>query len=279
MFFCVVNNFIITPMVSNFDFLKKDKNLFKLIDEAEKLYRDGYFSQSVLQVRKFGEIVCKSVLGVRRTTEETFDDILSTLSDILEKEGEDKEFIDDMYYIKKLGNSAAHNIGDDINGNSALECLKRAFEISINYAIKNNFDKKEKLINLHYNIDILMSGEKYKFSEKYQKVKEENDQIKEEIKEEINEIANEEIKENKKEKKTKKEPPINEEKKVLSVDFKNKKRKKDKPQKKEKQKSEKKEIKKTKETTEINPDTFEFAIIFSILFVFFICIMIFILPF
>ena len=57
-------------MVTNFDFLKKnDKDLFSIISDAERLYRDEYFEQCMTQTRRFGEIVCKNVLGSRRTTE------------------------------------------------------------------------------------------------------------------------------------------------------------------------------------------------------------------
>ena len=51
-------------MATNFDFLKSvDKNLFDIITEAEKLYRDEYFEQCMGQTRRFGEHVCKQVLG------------------------------------------------------------------------------------------------------------------------------------------------------------------------------------------------------------------------
>ena len=63
-------------MATNFDFLKKvDTNLFEIISEAEKLYRDEYFEQCMGQTRRFGENVCKKVLGANRTTEKTFDDM------------------------------------------------------------------------------------------------------------------------------------------------------------------------------------------------------------
>ena len=68
-------------MAANFEFLKKvDKDLFGIINDAEKLYRDEYFEQCMTQTRRFGENVCKNVLGDKRTTEETFDEILATLN-------------------------------------------------------------------------------------------------------------------------------------------------------------------------------------------------------
>ena len=49
-------------MTTNFDFLQKvDKNLYEIIAEAEKLYRDEYFEQCMTQTRRFGENVCKKV--------------------------------------------------------------------------------------------------------------------------------------------------------------------------------------------------------------------------
>ena len=65
--------------MNNFDFLKPiDKNLYNIICDAEKLYRDEYFEQCITQTRRFGENVCKNVLGNARTTEKTFDDMLAT---------------------------------------------------------------------------------------------------------------------------------------------------------------------------------------------------------
>ena len=85
-------------MQTNFDFLKKiDKNLFTIISEAELLYRDEYFEQCMVQTRRFGEHVCKNVLGNKRRTERTFDDMLATLKDNITGEVQEKEFI--MIYI------------------------------------------------------------------------------------------------------------------------------------------------------------------------------------
>ena len=62
--------------MSSFDFLQPiDKNLHDIICYAEKLYRDEYFEQCITQTRRFGENVCKQVLGDKRTTENTFDEM------------------------------------------------------------------------------------------------------------------------------------------------------------------------------------------------------------
>ncbi len=164
-------------MVSNFDFLKnKDKKLYDIMIDAEKLYRDGYFVQTIGQVRKFGEIVSKNVLGVRRTTEENFSDVLATLSDILGDNQTDKEFIDDLYFIKQKGNLAVHDSARELGGDVALECLQRAYEVSISYALKNGWGNK-KLLNSIYNVNTLMTGKNEKItetlSEQYEKKKEE----------------------------------------------------------------------------------------------------------
>ena len=69
-------------MVTNFDFLKStDKNLYEIISDAEMLYRDEYFEQCMGQTRRFAENVCKNVLGDKRTSETTFDQMLATLKD------------------------------------------------------------------------------------------------------------------------------------------------------------------------------------------------------
>ena len=44
--------------MGNFSFLKSlDKNLYEIISDAEKLYRDEYFEQCIGQTRRFAENV------------------------------------------------------------------------------------------------------------------------------------------------------------------------------------------------------------------------------
>lgn len=149
--------------MTNFDFLKKiDKNLFEIISEAEKLYRDEYFDQSMVQTRKFGENICKNVSGVVCSTETTFDERLATLKDKIKNEQE-KEFIDDLYFLKKNGNASAHSSSVKKDGILALECLQRAFEVGLNYAV--HYAKADpQLLKRQYDIDLLVTGEKSKKS-------------------------------------------------------------------------------------------------------------------
>ncbi len=147
-------------MATNFDFLKNiDKNLFEIISEAEKLYRDEYFEQCMGQTRKFGENVCKKVLGKNRTDEKTFDDMLATLKDYSNGGEEEKEFISDLYFLKKHGNSAVHSSSVKKDGINALECLKRAFEVAINYSVYNK-NAGNHILNLHYDTELLVTGKK-----------------------------------------------------------------------------------------------------------------------
>ena len=159
-------------MPTNFDFLKKvDKNLFEIVAEAEKLYRDEYFEQSMVQTRRFGEHVCKKVLGKNRTTEETFDEMLATLNDCSFGNVEEKEFINDLYFLKKHGNSAVHSGSVKKDGMEALECLKRAFEVAISYCIYNR-KANPKIMRLSYDTELLVTGEKNKkFSDRYKEAK------------------------------------------------------------------------------------------------------------
>ena len=70
--------------MNNFNFLKTiDKNLFDIISDAEHLYKDEYFEQCIGQTRRFGEVICKNVLGNMRTEEKTFDEMLSQLENIV----------------------------------------------------------------------------------------------------------------------------------------------------------------------------------------------------
>lgn len=160
-------------MPTNFDFLKKvDKNLFEIVAEAEKLYRDEYFEQSMVQTRRFGEHVCKKVLGKNRTTEETFDEMLATLNDCSFGNVEEKEFINDLYFLKKHGNSAVHSGSVKKDGMEALECLKRAFEVAISYCIYNR-KANPKIMRLSYDTELLVMGEKNKkLSDRYKEAKE-----------------------------------------------------------------------------------------------------------
>ena len=159
-------------MSTNFDFLKKvDKNLFEIVAEAEKLYRDEYFEQSMVQTRRFGEHVCKKVLGKNRTTEETFDEMLATLNDCAFGNVEEKEFINDLYFLKKHGNSAVHAGSVKKDGMEALECLKRAFEVAISYCIYNK-KADSKIMKLCYDTELLVTGEKTKkLSDRYKEAK------------------------------------------------------------------------------------------------------------
>lgn len=160
-------------MPTNFDFLKKvGKNLFEIVAEAEKLYRDEYFEQSMVQTRRFGEHVCKKVLGKNRTTEETFDEMLATLNDCSFGNIEEKEFINDLYFLKKHGNSAVHSGSVKKDGMEALECLKRAFEVAISYCIYNR-KANPKIMRLSYDTELLVTGEKNKkLSDRYKEAKE-----------------------------------------------------------------------------------------------------------
>ena len=91
-------------MPTNFDFLKNtDKNLYEIISDAEMLYRDEYFEQCMGQTRRFAENVCKNVLGSKRTTENTFDQMLATLKDNSQGSEQEKEFIEDLYFLKNAG--------------------------------------------------------------------------------------------------------------------------------------------------------------------------------
>ena len=140
-------------MATNFDFLKKiDYDLYEIAADAEKLYRDEYFEQSMTQTRRFAEQVCKNVLGDRRKNEQTFDDMLATLKDKSCGSEEEKEFLDDLYFIKKHGNFSAHSAKVSKDGTKALECLQRAFETAINYSVYYKNSCKN-ILNLHYDIE------------------------------------------------------------------------------------------------------------------------------
>ena len=164
-------------MVENFGFLKDvDKDLYSLINEAEKLYRDEYFDQCMTQTRRFGEHVCKNVLGNYRTIESTFDDMLATLKDKATGEVQEKEFIDDLYFLKKHGNNSAHSVRVKKDGIEALECLQRAFEVAVSYSVYYS-GAKSSLLKLRYDTELLVTGKKSKktLAQKFEEAKKQTD--------------------------------------------------------------------------------------------------------
>ena len=160
--------------MANFDFLKKiDSNLYEIIMEAEKLYASEFFEQCMGQTRRFGEQMCKAILADKRQYDGSFDEMLATLKDQATSIPE-KEFIDDLYFLKKQGNISVHSSTVKRDGITALECLQRAFEASINYAVFYKKGNKSILKN-QYDIELLMTGKtgKSSLSEKYETKKKE----------------------------------------------------------------------------------------------------------
>lgn len=149
--------------MGNFEFLKDlDKDLYGIATDAEKLFKDGYFEQCMIQTRRLGECLCRQVMGDSAQPSDTFDNMLATLKDTPQPSEEEKEFLDDMYFLKKSGNLSAHskkNSNDANAGKTALECLERAFEAAVNVSVfRYNADKS--VLNLVFDEELLMTGEK-----------------------------------------------------------------------------------------------------------------------
>lgn len=160
-------------MSENFKFLKKiNNNLFDIISEAEKLYRDEYFEQCMTQTRRFGEHICKDILKKHNQQTGSFDEMLATLQDNSNGNIQEKEFIDDLYFLKKNGNESVHSGKIKKDGMVALECLKRAFEVAINYSVYANGACAD-ILKLNYDVELLITGNKSKKSlkEKYEEAK------------------------------------------------------------------------------------------------------------
>ncbi len=158
----------------NFGFLAKiDKNLYGIANDAEQLYCDEYFDQCMIQTRRFAENVCKNITNGEFSSEETFDEILATLKDRMSDTVGGREFINDLYFLKKAGNTSAHSARIENDGIKALECLQRAFEVAINFAmIKNTPDKT--ILSLQYDEELLITGKRSKektLQQKYTEMK------------------------------------------------------------------------------------------------------------
>ncbi len=148
--------------MSNFDFLKNiNENLYIIAVDAENLFRDRYFEQCMAQTRRLGEHLCRQVMGDGANPSDTFDQILATLKDTPSQSEIEKEFIDDLYFLKKAGNKAVHSIKVSNDGKDALECLERAFEASINFAVYKG-GASEELLNKVFDEELLITGKKSK---------------------------------------------------------------------------------------------------------------------
>lgn len=148
--------------MSNFEFLKNiNPNLFDIAQEAEQLFRDRYFEQCVTQTRRFGENLCRLVIGDRAKPSDSFDEMLATLKDTPSQSEIEKEFLEDMYFIKKAGNKAVHSLEKTSDGKDALECLERAFEAAINFAVYKEGASQE-LLNKVFDEELLITGKKSK---------------------------------------------------------------------------------------------------------------------
>lgn len=161
-------------MTTNFDFLRSiDKDLYEIINDAERLYRGEFFEQCTGQTRRFGEKICRNVLGKNRTKEITFDEMLGTLKDKGNGWEQEKEFINDLYFLKKQGNLSVHSGKVKQDGMTALECLQRSFEIAVSYAV---YHKKANpnILKLRYDTELMVTGNKSQksLSESYIEAKE-----------------------------------------------------------------------------------------------------------
>lgn len=164
-------------MASNFDFLKDiDKELYEIIEEAQNLFRSEYFNQTVVQVRIFAEKMAKKILNSSDSAQ-TFDNVLNCLKDKIKTQRE-KEFIDDLFFIKQQGNKCAH--GEEASAIIALETIKRAFEAGINYAYYRKKDDNIDKLNFDETLLITLKAKnENKIIDKYLKLAQE--QTKEEL--------------------------------------------------------------------------------------------------
>lgn len=146
--------------MSNFLFLKKNnEKLFNIIIEAECLFRDQYFEQSMVQIRRFAENLCRDLMENKVLPEDNFDTMIEKIKDNSFDNLRMQELAQDLYFIKKQGNTSAHSSNATKDGELALDCLERAYEITIFYHnTKFGYDKK--LDKTVFSEELLMTGKK-----------------------------------------------------------------------------------------------------------------------
>ena len=95
--------------------------------------------------------------------------MLATLKDKACNSEQEKEFVDDLYFLKREGNNSTHALAVKKDAITALECLQRSFEIALNYAVYNQ-KANSNLLKLRYDTELLITGKKSKKSlaEKYE---------------------------------------------------------------------------------------------------------------
>lgn len=146
--------------MSNFLFLKKhNEGLFNIIIEAENLFRDEYFEQSIVQIRRFSENLCRDLMQDKVLPEDTFDTMIEKIKDNSFDNIRMQELAQDLYFIKKQGNTSAHSSNATKDGELALDCLERAYEIAIFY-YNTKFDYDKKLDKTVFSEELLMTGKK-----------------------------------------------------------------------------------------------------------------------
>lgn len=156
----IENSFAIVKFMSNFVFLKKNnEKLFNIIIEAECLFRDQYFEQSMVQIRRFAENLCRDLMQDKVLPEDNFDTMIEKIKDNSFDNIRMQELAQDLYFIKKQGNTSAHSSNATKDGELALDCLERAYEIAIFYHnTKFGYDKK--LDKTVFSEELLMTGKK-----------------------------------------------------------------------------------------------------------------------
>lgn len=146
--------------MSNFLFLKKhNEKLYNIIIEAECLFRDQYFEQSMVQIRRFAENLCRDLMQDKVLPEDNFDTMIEKIKDNSFDNIRMQELAQDLYFIKKQGNTSAHSSNATKDGELALDCLERAYEIAIFYSnTKFGYDKK--LDKTVFSEELLMTDKK-----------------------------------------------------------------------------------------------------------------------
>lgn len=117
---------------TNFFFIKDDIKFSTFINPTnriESLYRDGYYTQVIIQARQIVEAVTYESLNFERAKIPERTNFSMQLKLLKSRKIVPKNIMDLFYNIKNYGNISAHDIENEVDESLATEVLKQTFDV------------------------------------------------------------------------------------------------------------------------------------------------------